>query len=34
VPPAPLMATLAGNPAFKHVGDLYFRLATEEGDDS
>jgi len=29
VPPAPLMTLLAGNAAFKHVGDLYFRLNTE-----
>ncbi len=26
VPPAPLFALLASNPAFKHVGDLHFRL--------
>lgn len=26
VPPAPIFATLAVNPAFKHVGDLHFRL--------
>ncbi len=26
VPPAPLFALLAGNPIFKHVGDLHFRL--------
>lgn len=33
VPPAPLMATLAGNSSFRHVGDLYFRLAGEPGED-
>jgi hypothetical protein len=32
VPPAPLMALLAGNPAFKHVGDLYFRLSTDDSE--
>ncbi len=26
VPPAPLMAYLAGSPAFTHVGDLHFRM--------
>lgn len=26
VPPAPLMAFLAGSPAFTHVGDLHFRM--------
>jgi hypothetical protein len=26
VPPAPLMALLAGSPEFAHVGDLHFRL--------
>lgn len=30
VPPAPLFALLATNPVFKHVGDLHFRLETEE----
>lgn len=30
VPPAPLFAMLAANPVFKHVGDLHFRLGTEE----
>ena len=29
VPPAPLFALLAGDPAFKHVGDLHFRLDEE-----
>jgi len=29
VPPAPLFALLATNPAFKHVGDLHFRLNEE-----
>jgi hypothetical protein len=33
IPPAPLMALLVANPAFKHVGDLYFRLDTEEGEE-
>jgi hypothetical protein len=33
VPPAPLMATLAGSSSFRHVGDLYFRLAGEPGED-
>jgi hypothetical protein len=28
-PPAPLFALLAGNPLFKHVGDLHFRLDSE-----
>ncbi|MCZ2127261.1 MAG: hypothetical protein LC099_05740 [Anaerolineales bacterium] len=31
VPPAPIFAALATNPAFKHVGDLHFRLS--EGSD-
>ncbi len=31
VPPAPIFAALASNPAFKHVGDLHFRLS--EGND-
>jgi hypothetical protein len=30
VPPAPLLALLAGNPRFIHVGDLHYRL--EEGE--
>ena len=30
VPPAPIFAALESNPIFKHVGDLHFRLATEE----
>lgn len=30
VPPAPIFAMLASNPAFKHVGDLHFRLDGEE----
>lgn len=30
VPPAPIFAMLASNPAFKHVGDLHFRLDNEE----
>jgi hypothetical protein len=29
VPPAPLFALLAGDPTFKHVGDLHFRLNQE-----
>lgn len=29
VPPAPLFALLANSPAFKHVGDLHFRLNEE-----
>lgn len=29
VPPAPLFVLLVNNPAFKHVGDLHFRLAEE-----
>jgi hypothetical protein len=29
VPPAPILALLATNPAFKHVGDLHFRLSEE-----
>lgn len=29
VPPAPLFALLAGNPVFKHVGDLHYRLDEE-----
>jgi len=29
VPPAPLFSLLATNPAFKHVGDLHFRVDTE-----
>ncbi len=29
VPPAPIFAALETNPAFKHVGDLHFRLAEE-----
>ena len=29
VPPAPLFALLETNPAFKHVGDLHFRLDEE-----
>lgn len=29
VPPAPLFALLESNPAFKHVGDLHFRLDEE-----
>jgi hypothetical protein len=28
-PPAPIFAALESNPAFKHVGDLHFRLAEE-----
>jgi len=33
VPPAPLMALLAGSAAIKHVGDLYFRLSTEDTEE-
>ena len=29
VPPGPLFALLAGNPIFKHVGDLHYRLGEE-----
>lgn len=29
VPPAPIFSLLASNPAFKHVGDLHFRLDEE-----
>jgi hypothetical protein len=29
IPPAPLFALLAGDPRFKHVGDLHFRLNEE-----
>lgn len=29
VPPAPIFAALESNPAFKHVGDLHFRLSEE-----
>jgi hypothetical protein len=33
-PPAPLMAFLAGQSGYKHVGDLHFRMAeTEAGDE-
>jgi len=31
-PPAPLMATLAVNNSFKHVGDLYFRINDSESE--
>ncbi len=30
VPPAPIFTMLSSNPAFKHVGDLHFRLDEEE----
>jgi hypothetical protein len=30
VPPAPLLALLAGRPQFVHVGDLHFRLGEVE----
>jgi hypothetical protein len=30
VPPAPLLALLAGRPQFIHVGDLHFRLGEVE----
>lgn len=30
VPPAPIFATLASKPIFKHVGDMHFRLDEEE----
>jgi hypothetical protein len=30
-PPAPLMALLASGPAYKHVGDLHFRLTDVDG---
>lgn len=30
VPPAPLFALLAANPAFKHVGDLHYRIDAED----
>ncbi len=30
VPPAPLFALLASNPAFKHVGDLHYRIHAED----
>jgi hypothetical protein len=33
VPPAPLMATLAGTSTFKHVGDLYYRLSDQAADE-
>jgi hypothetical protein len=33
VPPPPLLAQLAVSAQFKHVGDLYFRLSSEEGED-
>ena len=29
-PPAPLMATLATNKSFKHIGDLYYRISEPE----
>lgn len=31
-PPAPLLATLAANNSFKHVGDLYFRMNDSESE--
>lgn len=31
-PPAPLMATLAANKSFKHIGDLYFRMNDSESE--
>jgi hypothetical protein len=31
-PPAPLMATLAANNSFKHIGDLYFRMNDSESE--
>jgi hypothetical protein len=34
IPPAPLMAQVAGNRAFKHVGDLYFRLNEQVADET
>jgi hypothetical protein len=34
VPPPPLLALLAGSSKFKHVGDLYFRLNSEEEGES
>ncbi len=33
VPPAPIFALLATNPAFKHVGDLHFRLTEEDEEE-
>lgn len=34
IPPAPLLALLASNSEFNHIGDLYFRLAeTGEGEE-
>ncbi len=32
-PPAPLLAFLAQNPAYKHVGDLHFRMSDMEDDN-
>jgi hypothetical protein len=33
-PPGPLLTYLAGDPKFKHVGDMHFRMAdTEDGDE-
>jgi hypothetical protein len=31
-PPAPLLAYLAGQPAYKHVGDLHYRMAESESE--
>ena len=33
IPPAPLMAILATNKSFKHIGDLYFRLNESDSED-
>jgi hypothetical protein len=32
VPPAPIMAVLAANPAFVHVGDMHFRLSDTDSN--
>jgi hypothetical protein len=32
-PPGPLLTYLVGDPKFKHVGDLHFRMAGPEGED-
>ena len=32
-PPGPLLTYLMGDPKFKHVGDMHFRMADTEGED-
>ena len=34
IPPGPMLAFLAGNTKFKHVGDLYYRISSDESEEA